>query len=45
VFVVSAPAIAGLILTLAAGDGRSQRWFAQLRPTTTTFRWASRAGD
>jgi membrane protease YdiL (CAAX protease family) len=39
VFVVSAPAIAGLVVTLAAGDGHTRRWIAQLRPTTTALRW------
>lgn len=39
VFVVSAPAIAGLILTLTAGEGHTQRWIAQLRPTTAALRW------
>jgi uncharacterized protein len=39
VFVVGAPAIAALVLTRAAGDGHTQHWIAQLRPTPIALRW------
>jgi membrane protease YdiL (CAAX protease family) len=39
VLVVSAPAMAALILTLTAGEGHTRRWIAQLRPTTAALRW------
>jgi uncharacterized protein len=39
VFVVGAPAIAALVLTRAAGDGHTERWIAQLRPTPIVLRW------
>jgi membrane protease YdiL (CAAX protease family) len=39
VFVVSAPALAALILALTAGHGRTQRWICQLRPTAAAMRW------
>lgn len=38
-FVVGAPAIAALILTRSAGEGHTQRWIAQLRPTPIALRW------
>lgn len=38
-FVVGAPAIAALVVTRAAGDGHTQHWIEQLRPTPIALRW------